>query len=138
MKKVFAILVLAGLMTACNNKAKTSEEKKDSMTNSTTTTPPTDNNTTTTPPASSDIPKFADAEVQKFVDDYTAWVTAYVNAYKTKDMTKVQEYSMKASDWSQRTVTVSQKLAANPDEATKFSNYMAKLGQDIAAAMKMN
>lgn len=132
MKKLFAVLALVGVMTSCKDKKK--DEKKTEET--TVTTPPADN---TTPPAdvtpAGDVPKFADAEVQKYVDDYTVFVKGYVDAYKTKDMTKIQELSTKAADWGARSMDISKKLAASPEEATKFSNYITKLSQEMTAAM---
>ena len=131
MKKVLLVLAVAGVMVACNNKKK--EDKDTKVDTTTTTTDKMDkmDNTTTT-----GIPTFADAEVQSYVNDYTAWVNAYMDAYKTKDMTKISEYSMKAQDWSSRSMTISQKLANNPDEAKKFSDYMTKLANDMANAAK--
>lgn len=128
MKKVFAVIALVAVMTSCKDKKK--DEKKMDDTTTTTTTDPT---TTTT--TSSGVPKFADAEVQKYVDDYTAFVTSYVDAYKSKDMTKVQTLSTKATDWASRSSSIAMKLSSNVDEATKFSNYMTKLSQDMTAAM---
>lgn len=135
MKKIFAVLALVGVMTSCKDKKK--DEKK--VEETTTTTEPTTTTTTTTTETttSSDVPKFADADVQKYVDDYTAFVKGYVEAYKTKDMTKVQELSAKASEWATKSMDIAKKLAANPDDATKFSNYISKLSQDMTAAMTM-
>ena len=133
MKKLFAVLALAGVMVSCNNKKK--EDKKpegDTTVTKDNTTNNMDDKTVTT---NLDIPTFADAEVQKYVNDYTEFVTAYVNAYTTKDLTKIQEYSAKAMDWSSRTMSVSQKLANNPEDAKKFSDYMTKLSNQMAAAV---
>jgi len=137
MKKVFLVLTAAAVMVACNNKKKTEGEvKTDTATTTTTTTDKMDNNTTTTTTTSTDVPKFADAEVQKYVDDYTAWVNMYVDAYKSKDMTKISNYSMKAQEWSTRSASVAQKLAGSPEEAKKFTDYMTKLSTDLANAAK--
>jgi len=136
MKKVFLVLTAAAVMVACNNKKKTEGEvKTDTATTTTTTTDKMDNTTTTTT-TSTDVPKFADAEVQKYVDDYTAWVNMYVDAYKSKDMTKISNYSMKAQEWSTRSASVAQKLAGSPEEAKKFTDYMTKLSTDLANAAK--
>ena len=137
MKKLFAVLALAGVLVSCDSKKK--EDKKvegDTTTTTTTTVDPAPTTTTTTTTTTNETPKFADAEVQKYVDDYAAFVRSYVDAYKGKDMTKVQELSAKMSDWSTRSAAISQKLAASPDEAKKFSDYMVKLSQDWADAAK--
>ncbi len=134
MKKLFAVLALVGVMTSCKDKKK--DEKKPEET--TVTTPPADN---TTPPADvapvGDVPKFADAEVQKYVDDYTTFVSSYVAAYKSKDMTKVADLASKMTEWSGKSASVMTKLAGNADEATKFSTYMTKLSQDWANAAQV-
>lgn len=132
MKKLFAVLALAGVMVSCNNKKK-DEKKVEGDTTTTTTVEPTTTTTTTT---TTGVPTFADAEVQQYVNDYTAFVQSYVDAYKTKDMTKVQELSAKMTDWSTRSTAIGQKLAASPEEAKKFADYMTKLSQDWADAAK--
>lgn len=132
MKKVFAVLALVGVLASCKDKKDEKKEDVKSDTAVVTTPPPTDPGPTTDNTA---VPKFADAEVQKYVDDYTAFVNGYVAAYKSKDMTKITEWSTKATEWASKTQTITMKLANSPEEATKFSNYMAKLSQDMAAAM---
>ena len=100
------------------------------------TTSTTTTTTTTTTITTSDVPTFADPEVQKFVNDYTAFVNAYMDAYKGKDMTKVQELSGKYQQWAGQIMTVGMKLAANPDDSKKFNDYRTKLSQDWANAAK--
>ena len=136
MKKLFAMLALIAVMTSCKDKKK--DEKKPDATTTTTTDPnATTTTTTATTTTSSAVPTFADAEVQQYVNDYTAFMTAYVDAYKGKDYTKIADMGQKMSDWSSRSMSVSQKLAGNAEEATKFSNYITKLSQDLTAAMQV-
>lgn len=132
MKKFFAVVALVAVLASCKDKKKadTPPAKDDTATVKMDDTKMDDSKM-----SSSDVPKFADADVQKYVDDYTAFVTGYVEAYKAKDMTKIQELSTKASEWASKSQSIVTKLAANPDEATKFSNYMTKLSQDMTAAM---
>jgi len=126
MKKFLAMLAIAGIMVSCGGKKK--EEK------------PADKPTTETPAnsthANSGNPTFADADVQKYVDDYTAFVNGYLDAVKGKDMTKIQDLSMKATEWTSRSMDISKKLATSPDEAKKFSDYMTALSQKWADAAK--
>jgi hypothetical protein len=135
MKKLFAVVALVGLMASCNSKKKDEKTDETKMDTAVTTTPPPTTEPTTTTTTSSDIPKFADAEVQKYVDDYTAFVTSYVEAYKSKDMTKVSSLSTKMTEWASKSQSVGMKLANNPEEATKFTNYMTKLSQEMTAAV---
>lgn len=140
MKKFFTILAIAGMIVSCNNKKEEKTETTSSDTTTTTTTP-VDNTTTTTTSTdnttttSADVPTFADAEVQTFVNDYTAFVTSYVAAYKSKDMTKISTMATDYQQWVGRTQSVSMKLANNPSDAQKFSDYMTKLSNDVQAAM---
>lgn len=136
MKKLFAVLALVGVMTSCKDKKK--DEKKPEET--TTTTPTTTDATTPTETApttsGTEVPKFADADVQKYVDDYTAFATGLIDAYKSKDMTKIASLSTKASEWASKSSSMVTKLAANPEDATKFTNYMTKISTDLAEAAK--
>lgn len=118
-------------MTACKNKKKEEPKTNDTTTTTTTTTTTSDNTVT------GDVPKFADAEVQKYVDDYTAFVTGFVEAYKSKDMSKISDLSTKAAEWATKTPGIAMKLATNTDEATKFQNYMTKLSKDMSDAVTM-
>jgi hypothetical protein len=136
MKKLFAVLALVAVMTSCKDKKK-DEKKPDATTTTTTSDPGTTTTTTTTTTSSSGIPTFADAEVQQYVNDYTAFVTAYVDAYKAKDYTKIAGMAQKMQEWGSRSMSVSQKLINNPTEATTFSNYMTKLSGDLTAAMQV-
>ena len=132
MKKVLFVLAVAGVMASCGDKKKSDKpaEVKDTTTATTTTT------TTTTTTATPGVPTFADPEVQSFVNDYTAFVNSYLDAYKAKDMTKVSELAAKMTEWSGRSAAIGNKLAANPEEAKKFTDYMTKLSQDWANAAK--
>ncbi|MBL7733313.1 MAG: hypothetical protein JNM88_19250 [Chitinophagaceae bacterium] len=134
MKKVLLVLAMAGVFVACGDKKKSDKPTTGGDTATTSTTPPANETTTTTP--STGTPTFADAEVQKYVDDYTAFVNSYLEAVKGKDMGKMSDLSMKASEWSSRSTAIAQKLASSPDEAKKFSDYMMKLSADWTEAAK--
>lgn len=127
------MLAIAGIMVSCGGKKKEGDKPADGKdtTTTTTTTPPT-----TTTPTSSDKPTFADADVQKYVDDYTAFVNSYLDAVKGKDMGKIQELATKATEWSSKSMEMTKKLAANPDDAKKFGEYMTAMGQKWADAAK--
>lgn len=132
MKKLFLILAMGAVLVSCGNKKK-DEKKTGSDTAATTSTTTT---TTTTTSTTEGVPTFSDPEVQQWVNDYTAFVNSYMNAAKDKDMAKLSEIGMKASDWTSKSLAMTQKLAANPDEAKKFSDYMTKLSAEWAEAAK--
>ena len=134
MKKVLFVLAVAGVMVSCGNKKKSDKPADVKDTTGTTTTTTTTTTTIITP--TGDVPTFSDPEVQKFVNDYTGLVNAYIDAYKGKDMTKVAELAGKYQQWGGQITTISMKLVAKPDDAKKFSDYMTKLSMDWANAAK--
>lgn len=74
-EKILAVLALVGVMTSCKDKKK--DEKKPEETTTTTTTDPTTTTTTTTTTTDANVPTFSDPEVQKFVTEYSAFITEY-------------------------------------------------------------
>src|SRR5688500_8142906 len=136
MKKLFAMLAIAGVIISCNNKKEAKTETTDSDT-TITTTPPVDNTTTTTNNTTSvdGVPTFADAEIQKFANDYTVFIRTYADAYKTKDMTKVTNMANDYQQWIGRTQSIGVKLANNPADAQKFNDYITKLTNELQVAM---
>ncbi len=50
-------------------------------------------------------------------------------------MTKVASLTSTATQWASKSMDIAKKLMANPDDATKFSNYMSKLSDQMTAAM---
>jgi hypothetical protein len=136
MKKFFAMLAIAGILVSCGGKKKADKPAEgDTTTTTTNTTTPTNSGDNTTP-VNMGTPAFGDAEVQKYVDDYTAFVNGYLDAVKGKDMTKIQELSMKASEWTNRSMEISKKLAASPDDAKKFTDFMSAMSQKWTDAAK--
>jgi hypothetical protein len=131
MKKLFAVLALVAVMTSCKDKKK--EPKIDVPVPSTTETitPSSDAATTT-----GDVPKFSDPDVQKYANDYTAFVNGYVEAYKSKDMSKIASLATSASEWGTKSTAMFTKLATSPEEATKLTTYMSKLANDMVVAAK--
>jgi len=125
------LLAVAAIMVSCGNKKKSDKPADGKDTAATTTT----NNGGETTPITATA-GFADAEVQKYVDDYTAFVNSYLDAVKGKDMTKISDLSMKATDWANRSMDISKKLMNNPEEAKKFADIMTKLSNDWAEAAK--
>jgi hypothetical protein len=131
MKKFFAVLAIAGVMISCKDK-KTDENK----TEDTTTTTPTDNtspaeNTSptdnTTPSTSVAIPTFSDPEVQKFANDYAAFIYEYKTGMK--DPARMADLSKKMQDWSTRSVSIGTKLATTPGEAQKWAYWVQEINK---------
>ncbi len=128
MKKVFAVLALVGVMVACNNKKK--EEKttgKDSTATTTTTT--NDQNTTSN---MNGVPKFSDPEVQKFANDYAAFIEQYKAGIK--DPTKLADLTKNMQDWGTRATSVGLKLASKPDEAKAWTDWIIMCSKELTDA----
>jgi hypothetical protein len=132
MKKLFAVLALVGVMTSCKDKKK--EEKKPEET--TTTTPPS---TETTPPAETTptasvpgVPTFSDPEVQKFANEYGAFMAEYKNGMK--DPAKMAELSKTMQEWSGKAQKIGMKLASTPDEAKKWADWAMAMAKDMMPA----
>lgn len=121
-------------MVACNNKKKGGDDKKPADTSATTNNGNTGDNTTVSTPEG--VPTFADAEVQAYANDYAAFVDSYVDAYKTKDMSKIQSLSAKMTDWSTRSIEVSKRFANNPGDAKKFADWATVQAQRLTDAAK--
>lgn len=134
MKKFLAILAIAGVMVSCNNKKK--DEKKETTTDSVTTTTPTTTDNTTTTPTTTDntstpagVPSFSDPEVQKFANEYAAFVTEYKAGMK--DPAKLAELGKKMQDWSTRAQAIGMKLAQKPEEAQKWTTWVTQLNKEL-------
>ncbi|HUR65574.1 MAG TPA: hypothetical protein VMZ03_04420 [Chitinophagaceae bacterium] len=130
MKKLFAVLALAGVMVSCSNKKK--DEKKaegDTTTTTTTTVEPTTTTTTTTTTAPAGVPTFSDPEVQKFANDYAAFIAEYKAGMN--DPAKLQDLSAKMQDWSKRSTDIGMKLAAKPDEAKAWADWVMALSKEM-------
>jgi hypothetical protein len=132
MKKIFAVLAIIGVMTSCKGK------KDDKKVEDKTTTAPTNTDTTTAPVTDNAYvpPTFADPDVQKYVTEYSAFVTSYVDAFKAKDMDKVAKLGKESTMWTEKSQSIPAKLAANPDAAKRFTDFMIKMFDDMSAAMK--
>jgi hypothetical protein len=142
MKKLFAILALVGVMTSCKSKKKDEKKTEDTTmtdtsgvnTNNTSTTTPTttDNSTTTT--TTGEIPKFADPEVQKFVDEYSALLLDWKN--HPNDVALAQKWSTKSMEWNTTMTNMAARIMKDPTgpEAQKWAEW----SKWIAAKMQMN
>lgn len=140
MKRVLLVLAVAGVLVSCGNKKKDDKPADGKDTTVTTTTTTGDQTTTTTTTTDNSgavgVPTFSDPDVQKFANDVTTFVNGYMEAAKSKDMTKITELSTKWTEWGTKATDVSMKLASKPEEAKKWADYWTKLGQQWADAAK--
>ncbi len=127
MKKVFAVLALAGVMASCNNKKKDEPKPEGDTTTTTTTVEPTTTTTTTT--TTTGVPTFSDPEVQKFANDYAAFIAEYKAGMS--DPAKLADLSTKLQDWSKRSTDIGMKLAAKPEEAQAWANWVMEITKDM-------
>ncbi len=129
MKKLLALLALAGVLVSCGNKKKDNPTPTDDTTTTTTTTTPTETPTTTT---TTSVPKFSDPDVQKFADDYAAFITSYKAGMG--DPAKAVELAKSAEEWSKKSTEIAMKLATNPEEAKAFSEWILALANEMMPA----
>jgi hypothetical protein len=129
MKRFFAILAITGMLISCNNK-KTEEKTSEKDTTVTTTEIKTEDKTVTTTNTNG-VPNFSDPEVQKFANDYYAFLQEYKNALK--DPSKAMEMT---KEWTGKSTEISMKLAANPEEAKKWADWATVVSEEFANAAK--
>jgi PBP1b-binding outer membrane lipoprotein LpoB len=129
MKKLLPVVALFVLFSAC--KGKKDEKKPDETTppantEQTTTPPPS---TETTPPSTSGVPTFSDPDVQKFANEYGAFMAEYKNGMK--DPAKMAELAKNLQEWSKKASEIGIKLASKPDEAQKWAAWVMELSKSM-------
>ncbi len=132
MKKLFAVLALVGVMTSCKSKKKDEKKPEETTTTTTTTTDVTTPPTTTT--ATTGVPTFSDPEVQKFANEYGAFMAEYKNGMK--DPSKLVELGKSMQEWSTKAQSIGMKLATTPDEAKKWADWALALTKDMMPSTK--
>lgn len=125
------MLALVSLMAvACKDKK---EDKKEEPTTTQPTTEPTTTPTTTEPaPTTTNadgVPSFSDPEVQKFANDYAAFIKEYKAGMK--DPAKLSALAQKMQDWSKRATEIGTKLATSPDEAKKWTDWTMAIAKEF-------
>lgn len=134
MKKLVlsALFASALLVVSCQKKEPVVEESV--TTEETVTTDPVTETTTTetTTETTLEVPKFASSDMQKYAEQYTAYVQDVAQAAKEGNTTKVAELQGKATEWA----TNAQKAAANltAEDAKLWADYSAKLTEQLQSA----
>lgn len=135
MKKI--VLSCAALAFAAATLVSCGENKETPVESTTTSTTTVEQQpaATTPPPATNvatDAPTFSNEEVNKSLAEYKTLISDYSAAVAAKDNAKIQEFTTKYQAWAQNASSLAAKL--KPEEAQKYGEYMAKLGQEWAAA----
>ncbi|TWP24798.1 hypothetical protein ETU10_02220 [Apibacter muscae] len=124
MKKILLSLSLVGLIAfnSCKDEktTTTTPETVDTIKNNTEDTQTSPDSVTT----NAELPKFEDKEVQEFVDSYSKFIKE--NEALLKDSTKIAEMKPKLEEWAQKSLPIFTKLANNPEELKKFTEYFEK------------
>lgn len=129
MKKLLPVVALLVLFSACKGKKdekKPEETTPPANTEQTTTPPPS---TETTPPATSGVPTFSDPDVQKFANEYGAFMAEYKNGMK--DPAKMADLAKNLQEWSKKATEIGTKLASKPDEAQKWAAWVMELSKSM-------
>ena len=130
MKKMLLVLLTLGVIFSCGKKEEPKADDAATETQTETTAEPAKEDAAATEGAT-----FKDAEVQKYVDDYKAFIKEMSDAVAAKDAAKMQELTTKGSEWATKSQEIAAKLT-DPEEAKKFGEEMTKLGQEFAAEME--
>lgn len=115
--------IVAVSFTACK------EEKKVESTTGTEEVSKSAEAPASTANASSDLPKFSTPEVQKFAEEYSAFINESTAAAKSGDAKKIQELTVKSQEWITKSQAVMAKMT--PEDAKLWSDYYAKLSQQM-------
>ena len=118
MRKILLSLLLVGVIFSCGQKEESSSKN-------------TESSTTESTESNSGAPKFKDPEVQKFADSYAELSKEYDNMTPEK----AAELSRKFQDLLSKSQEITQKLASDPEEAQKFTDYMTEIGEEIQEKM---
>ena len=130
MKKMLLVLLTLGVIFSCGKKEEPKADDAATETQTETTAEPAKEDAAATEGAT-----FKDAEVQKYVDDYKAFIKEMSDAVAAKDAAKMQELTTKGSEWATKSQEVAAKLT-DPEEAKKFGEEVTKLGQEFADEMQ--
>jgi hypothetical protein len=132
MKKLFAVLAVVAIMTSCKDKNK--EETKPSVPTTSTPEITTPKEPTTATTGTAGVPKFSDPEVQKFANDYAAFIAEYKSGMK--DPAKLMELSKTAKEWAAKGQSIPMKMAAHPEEAKAWAEWWLAMNKEMMPSMK--
>ncbi|MFL9835701.1 hypothetical protein [Chryseobacterium terrae] len=127
-KLIFPLAVIAISLTACKKETK-AEDSKPATEEVASDKPATEEVPASTESASSDLPKFSSPEVQKFAEEYSAYVNESIEASKSGDAAKVQALSAKAQEWATKTQEATAKMT--PEDVKLWTDYYTKLSQKM-------
>lgn len=71
------------------------------------------------------VPKFSNADVQKFADEYSVYFYEIVKASKEGNEQKVNELSEKAVEWAERSQEATLKMS--PEDMQKWADWAQAL-----------
>ena len=130
MKKMLLVLLTVGVIFSCGKKEEPKADDAATETQTETTAEPAKEDAAATEGAT-----FKDAEVQKYVDDYKAYIKEVSEAVAANDATKIADLGTKAQEWATKSQEITTKLANDPEEAKKFGEELTRLSQEYADEM---
>ncbi|MEG0917740.1 MAG: hypothetical protein RSF68_12080 [Myroides sp.] len=135
MKKLVLSALFASAMLVVSCDKKQGVEEKTTTETETTVDPATETQTTTTTTETTlEVPKFSSPEVQKFAEEYTAYVKQSMEAAKSGDAAKISELQAKATEWTKKQTELAGKLT--PEDAKLWQDYYMKLSEQMTAPIK--
>lgn len=130
MKKLFLGVAALGLlsMTACKKENKVenpTENATEKVSDKAETAGDVMDNVNKSADVASDVPKFSNAEVQKFAEDYSVFYKEVAAAAKSGDAAKIQDMQKKTMEWAQKAQTFTQKMT--PEDIQKWTDWSQKI-----------
>ena len=131
MKKLFLVVAIAGFITSCKDKKDEKKAEDATTTTSTTTEEPKMEPTTT---AATGVPSFSDPEVQKFANDYAAFMANYKAGMQ--DPAKMADLTKDMQEWTAKSNTITMKLSQTPGEAKKWGEWAMAISKELMTSMQ--
>ena len=124
MKKILTVLTIVGMLASCKDKKKDAPPE------------PKPAEPTVTAPVNSEVPKFADPEVQAHAQAYQDLANDYKKAVEAKDKDKIWNLGDVNSKLITESGVMFKKLADMPEENKKLSDFIIEKGKQIDASLK--
>ncbi|MBE8713789.1 hypothetical protein [Sphingobacterium hungaricum] len=129
-KLILGLGVVSFLFVACNSEKK-AEDNKD------TTVVVVENQTAPAPAETHShvaVPTFSSPEVQTLANEYNTFMHSYIDAYKAKDATLLQELAAKNTEWATKAQEAAAKMT--PEDAQKWAEWQQQLTTELTASMQ--
>lgn len=74
-----------------------------------------------------EVPKFSNADTQKFADEYATFMGEMTKATKSGDVSKIQAFTAKSQEWAKKQAEMASKMT--PEDTKLWTDFAMKLSQ---------